>query len=269
MDLRQPKVMGILNLTPDSFSDGGKFVEHSAALAHVEQMLIEGADIIDVGGASSRPGARLLTPKEELGRIQEVVASILQAFPSAIVSIDTFWSEVAAHMLDIGVHMINDISAGEMDPEILKVVARYQVPYVAMHMKGTPQTMQQEAQYDHVVEEVWQYLVQKINQAREAGINDVVIDPGFGFGKKGTHNYQLLSNLDHFQLLDVPMLVGLSRKSMLYKLFGQQPSEVLDLNGILHFKALEHGANILRVHDVAAAVRVCKLYSHIASHGTL
>ena len=269
MDLSKPRIMGILNLTPDSFSDGGQFMTETAAMTQVEAMLTEGADIIDIGGASSRPGAQLLTPTEEIGRIKRVVAQVLNLFPETIISIDTFWSEVAEQMLDMGVHMINDISAGEMDPKMMTVVSRYRVPYAMMHMKGTPQTMQQLAQYDNVVEEVWQFLVGKINEAREAGIIDLVVDPGFGFGKKGPHNYQLLTQLNQFSVLDVPMLVGLSRKSLLYKLFDQKPSEVLDLNGILHFKALENGANILRVHDIAAAVRVQKLFSHIQTYGTL
>jgi dihydropteroate synthase len=254
--------MGILNLTPDSFSDGGRYLELDAALAQTERMLEEGATFIDMGGYSSRPGADHVSEAEELRRLEQVVAQVIQRFPEALVSIDTFRSGVAAAMLDLGAHLINDISAGELDPNMMTTVAKYPAPYIMMHMKGTPQTMQQQARYQDVVEEVWGFLVAKVNEARKAGIRDLIVDPGFGFGKKWKHNYQLLHRLDQLGRLGLPVLVGISRKSMLYRLLDTEPTDVLPQSTALHFKALEQGANILRVHDVKDAVRVCKLYRY-------
>lgn len=261
LDLSAPQVMGILNLTPDSFSDGGQFNEMDRALLQVEKMLTEGASIIDIGGYSSRPGADDISPEQELKRIEATTVAIMKRFPEAIISIDTFRALVAKRMLEAGVHIINDISAGDLDPEMMRVVADFQVPYIMMHMKGNPRTMQSRARYEDVVEEVWMYFVQKINEARSHGIRDLLIDPGFGFGKKWQHNYQLLKRLNHFQQLQLPVLAGVSRKSMLYKLLGTTPDQVLPHTTALHLKALEQGANILRVHDVKEAVDICKIYT--------
>lgn len=261
LDLSEAKVMGILNLTPDSFSDGGQFNDQDRALFQTEKMLQEGASIIDIGGYSSRPGAQDITHEQELERIEATTIAILQRFPEAIISIDTFRSSVAKRMLEIGIHIINDISAGDLDSQMMPTVASFQVPYIMMHMKGNPQTMQSNASYNDVVEEVWAYFVLKIDEARSFGITDLVIDPGFGFGKKWEHNYQLLKRLAHFQQLQLPVLAGVSRKSMLYKLLQTTPDEVLPYATALHLKALEQGAKILRAHDVKEAVDICKIYT--------
>lgn len=268
LNLSRTKVMGILNLTPDSFSDGGKFNEMDAALGHVETMLKDGADIIDVGGYSSRPGAEDISPQQELVRINRVVEAIVLRFPQAILSIDTFRASVARAMLERGVHIINDISGGLFDPEMIPTVAGFDAPYVLMHIQGTPQDMQLNPSYDKIVEEVWDHLSERIKIARAAGITDLVIDPGFGFGKRLEHNYELFRNLDKFMLLGLPVLVGISRKSMVYKLFKTTPDDVGDLTTALHLKALEAGANILRVHDVKPAKRAISLY-HYLKHGTV
>ncbi|MCB9232622.1 MAG: dihydropteroate synthase [Bacteroidia bacterium] len=268
VSLQRPLVMGVLNLTPDSFSDGGRYNQPEQALAHTRAMLEAGADLIDIGGYSSRPGATDISPQEELDRIYAITAQILQEFPQAIISIDTFRASVARQMLDLGVHAINDISGGQLDPEMYATVARYPVPYFLMHMQGTPQTMQLNPTYQDVCEEVWDYFVEKINLARAAGIKDIVLDPGFGFGKTVAHNYELLARLANFQEFGLPILIGISRKSMLYKLLQTQPSEVSDLAAVLHFKALEAGARILRVHDVKTAVHTIKLFQYM-QHGVI
>ena len=268
LSLEKPVVMGILNLTPDSFSDGGRYQSISEAINHTGQMLEEGAEIIDIGGYSSRPFAREVSEREELERIYEPTEAIMKAFPEAIISIDTFRSAVARRMLDMGVHIINDISSGNFDDEMMKVVSSYgDVPYIMMHMKGKPKDMQLSPSYDHVFEEVWTFLLQKIERARKAGIRDIVVDPGFGFGKTILHNYQLLGKLDRFTLLRVPVLIGVSRKSMLYKFFDTNPNDVIDMCSVLHNKALEAGVQILRVHDVKEARRVVRLYNYMRENG--
>lgn len=276
LTLEKPLVMGILNVTPDSFSDGGKYLDLSSALLQAEKMLEEGARIIDIGGYSSRPGAIHISVAEEIARIKEVVRAILREFPEAYVSIDTFRGEVAREMLDLGAHIINDISAGQdIDPEpgaisMFEVLREHpDVPYIMMHMQGTPRTMQQNPTYEDIVEEVWHYFIKKINQARDAGIRDLIIDPGFGFGKSILHNYQLLGGLSQLSELGLPMLVGLSRKSMLYKLFDTHPEDVLELASVLHFKALEMGASLLRVHDVRAAARTVELFQYFIKNGII
>lgn len=266
LNLEKPQVMGILNLTPDSFSDGGKFNTVPAALAQTEKMLQEGATIIDIGAYSSRPGATDISPQEELDRMWETVARIIQAFPEAIVSIDTFRVEVANAMLGLGAHIINDIGAGRMEGAMLEVVALAGAPYILMHMQGTPQTMQDQPHYDDVVEEVNAFFVERVRAARAAGIKDIVLDPGFGFGKTLPHNYELFRNLGRFKALGMPLLIGISRKSMVYRLFGTEPTDVLELTTALHLKALEAGAKILRVHDVRPAVRAIQLHQYLA-HG--
>jgi dihydropteroate synthase len=264
--LDRPVVMGILNLTPDSFSDGGRYATEAAALAQVERMLAEGATIIDVGGYSSRPGATDITPEEELSRIGGTVAQIIRQFPEAIVSIDTFRAAVAAPMLDLGAHIINDISGGLLDPDMLATVARHRAPYVLMHMQGRPQTMQAAPTYVDVTREVGDYFVDRIRAAQAAGIQDIVLDPGFGFGKTLAHNWELFRNLGQFTVFGCPILIGISRKSMVYRLFDTAPSDVLELTTALHLKALEAGARILRVHEVRPAMRAIQLHHHL-QHG--
>lgn len=267
LSLEQARIMGILNLTPDSFSDGGKFNQKSDALAQVERMIEAGADLIDVGGYSSRPYAAEVSESEEIDRIYEITAAILHQFPEIIVSIDTFRSGVAAEMLKLGAHIINDISGGGMDPNILQTVAAYDAPYIAMHMQGTPGTMQDTPVYQEIVGNIYTRFLTIINSARAAGIRDIVLDPGFGFGKTMLHNYQLLAGMDQFQVLDVPILAGISRKSMLYKLVETGPEDVIALSSALHLRILEQGARIIRVHDVKEARQVVRLFTYMREHG--
>lgn len=263
VSLEEPIVMGILNLTPDSFSDGGKYNQEKDALKYVEEMLTQGAKIIDIGGYSSRPDATDISHEEELTRIYSITKQILREFPDAIVSIDTFRASVAAPMIELGVHMINDISGGKLDLEMMPLIANWDVPYVMMHMKGTPQTMKSMAMYENMFEEIWHFFIEQINKAKSLGIKDIIIDPGFGFAKNIKHNYELLLKLDHFQLLDMPILVGLSRKSMLYRLLERSVEEMLAPTSIVNFKALEKGAHILRVHDVQEAVSCIRLFRYM------
>ena len=269
LDLSSPKVMGILNVTPDSFSDGGRFNSLEKALPQAEKMLKEGAAILDIGAYSSRPGADDIPVEEEFRRLEPVVEGIINRFPEAIISIDTFHAPVAKAMLDRGVHLINDIGAGLLDPAMPETVAAFGAPYIIMHMQGNPQTMQKDPRYDNVVQEVWQFLVKRVNVARAAGVKDIIIDPGFGFGKTVDHNYALLRDVGIFSKMDLPVLVGLSRKSMLYKPFGARPDEVLDLAGAAHLHALQQGAHILRVHDVAAAVRIVGMFALLQGNGAV
>lgn len=268
LTLDRPRIMGILNLTPDSFSDGGQFNEEHAALSQVEKMLAAGAEIIDIGGYSSRPFAPEVSEQEELDRIYGTTEQILRQFPQALLSIDTYRPQVARQMLELGVHIINDIAAGtamgQEEASMMEVVASFgNVPYIMMHMQGTPRNMQINPVYEDVVEEIWDFFVEKVGLAREAQIKDIVIDPGFGFGKKIVHNYEIWAKLEELTKLELPMLVGVSRKSMMYKLFNTTPDDVVDLTGILHFRALEAGARILRVHDVKEARRVVDLYQYL------
>lgn len=267
ISLANPLVMGILNLTPDSFSDGGLFMQKKQAIAQVEKMLSEGADIIDIGGYSSRPQAIDISIEEEIARIYEITQEILRLFPQTLVSIDTFRSQVAQKMLDIGVHIINDISGGTLDPNMYKIVAQYPVPYILMHIQGSPQTMQVQPTYKDVVAEVSDYFVENISKAKIAGIKDIVIDPGFGFGKTLSHNYNLFTNLSYLKGLGFPMLVGISRKSMIYKPLGTTHNDILPETAALHLKALEMGANILRVHEVKAAKRIIQLHNFLKNEG--
>ena len=260
LSLEVPKVMGILNLTPDSFSDGGKFCTPEKALFQVEKMLSEGANIIDIGGYSTRPNAENISAAQELDRIYDITHTLLTTFPSAIFSVDTFRSAVAEEMLKLGVHIVNDVSGGTDDAKMFETVAKYDAPYILMHKQGTPQTMQINPHYENVVEEIWQFFVTQVSKARAAGIKDVVLDVGFGFGKTIEHNYTLVNSLERFRLLNLPILMGISRKSMLYKLFGILPNEVLSLATALHLQGLQAGAKILRVHDVKEAVQVVKVY---------
>jgi dihydropteroate synthase len=264
INLSTPKIMGILNVTPDSFYDGGKFRTEKDILKKVEQMIEEGAAIIDAGAYSSRPGAEHITAEVEIQRLGIALAAIRTNFPDVIVSADTFRSEVAlVAVKDYGVDIINDISAGSMDKNMLNTIAELNVPYVMMHIKGTPQNMQINPAYDNVVEEIIKYFSEKIQKAKLAGICDIIIDPGFGFGKTLEHNYQILNRLDDFKIFELPILVGLSRKSMIYKALDTTPVGALNGTTVLNTIAIINGANILRVHDVREAmetIKLCSLY---------
>jgi dihydropteroate synthase len=257
--INSPIVMGILNITPDSFYDGGKLKTDFDILRHAEKMITEGADFIDIGGMSTRPGATEISVSEELNRILPVVSLLKKNFPEAILSLDTYKAVVAEKGLESGVDIINDISAGSFDKKMFETVARFHAPYIMMHIQGTPQTMQINPQYRNVVDEVLQYFIEKTEEARNAGITDIIIDPGFGFGKTLAHNYTLLKNLNTFKMLEKPILVGLSRKSMICRLLNVAPADALNGTVALNIIALLKGANILRVHDVKEAKEVIKI----------
>jgi dihydropteroate synthase len=253
--------MGILNLTPDSFFDGGKYRDEQAILSQAEKMLQDGATLLDIGGASSRPGAALVSESEELKRVIPVVELLLKHFPDALLSVDTWRASLAKEAVASGASLINDISAGNFDAPLLETVAELQVPYVLMHMQGTPDTMQQNPHYEDVVTEVLDFFIQKISQLRAMGIKDIVLDPGFGFGKTVAHNFTLLKNLHIFQAVcGLPVLAGLSRKSMICKPLQIKPSDALNGTTALHMIALQNSASILRVHDVKEAMQVIALY---------
>jgi dihydropteroate synthase len=259
LDLSTPAIMGILNLTPDSFYDGGKFQNETSVLNAVEAMLKEGVDIIDIGGQSSRPGALRVPPDEEWNRISSTLLMIADKFPNAILSVDTFYAEVAEKAVRAGASIINDISAGEFDKNMLPFIAKSRVPYIIMHKKGEPENMQENPLYEDVVNEVLSFFIDKVCQLKELGIFDVVIDPGFGFGKTVFHNYSLLKNLKTFKILNCPILAGLSRKSMITKVLNVRPAEALTGTIALNTIALLNGASILRVHDIRQAIEVRKL----------
>ena len=259
VDLISPKVMGILNLTPDSFFDGGKYKDESSILTKVEYMLDHGATFIDMGAYSSRPGADHVPEDEELQRMIPVIDLILKNFPDTLISVDTFRSKVAAESIEHGAAIINDIAAGNLDKNMFATIAKHQVPYIMMHMKGTPQSMQKEATYDNLINDLRFYFSEKIQEATSKKINDVIIDPGFGFAKTTAQNYTLLHHLDMFQTLGLPILIGLSRKSMVYKILESSPQEALNGTTALHTVALLKGANIIRAHDVKEASECVKL----------
>ncbi len=259
IDLAQPKVMGILNLTPDSFFDGGKYKDEKTILGRVEKMVNDGATFIDMGAYSSRPGAEHVAEEEELNRMIPVLELILHHFPDILISIDTFRSKVAALSIEAGAAMINDISAGNLEPDIFEIAAKYQVPYIMMHLKGTPQSMQKKAVYDDLIQDLRFYFSKKIKEAATKKINDIIIDPGFGFAKTTQQNYTLLSHLDLFQTFGLPILIGLSRKSMIHKVLESSPQEALNGTTALHAVALLKGASILRVHDVKEAMECVTL----------
>ena len=259
IDLSTPKVMGILNITPDSFYDGGKLKGDSAIVVHTEKMLTEGATFIDVGGYSSRPNAEHITEKEELKRVIPVIQLLLKEFPDVLISVDTFRSNIAKESIALGACMINDISAGAMDVEMFTTIAKLQVPYIIMHMKGTPETMQNNPSYKDIVHEIILYFSNKITQLRALGVNDIIIDVGFGFGKTLEQNYKLLKELILFKNLNAHILTGISRKSMLYKLLDTTPDNVLNATTVTNTIALMNGSNILRVHDVKEANEAIKI----------
>lgn len=260
LNLAEPKVMGILNLTPDSFFDGGKYDSDAAILKQVEQMLHDGADIIDIGGMSSRPGATIISAEEELQRVLPHVQAIVKQFPQAIISIDTIHAKTADETLQAGAHIINDISAGRYDAAMLSTVAQYKAPYIMMHMQGMPADMQQNPEYDNVLTEVIEFTRQRVAVCMAAGIIDVIIDPGFGFGKTVEHNYKLLRNMRSFEMFSLPILAGVSRKSMICKVLGVNPDKALNGTTAVNTLALLNGAHILRVHDVKEAVEAVKIY---------
>ena len=259
LDLSTPAIMGILNVTPDSFFDGGKFKGVDAALAQTETMLEEGADIIDIGGMSSRPGASIISADEEMSRVLPVIDAIHKRFADVILSIDTIYSQTAAAAIDAGAGIINDISAGALDANIIQIAIAKKVPYILMHMQGKPQDMQTAPVYDNVVQEVFQFLLTTTRSLEAKGLYDVVIDPGFGFGKTLEHNYQLAAHLDQIAMIGKPVLVGISRKSMICKLLQVNPEHALTGSTALHSILLLKGADILRVHDVKEAVAVRKV----------
>lgn len=265
IDLSSPKIMGILNITPDSFFDGGRRTTSREILLHTEKMLKEGATFIDVGAYSSRPGAVDISEEEELERILPVVESLVENFPDIILSIDTFRSKIAGECVEAGAAMINDISGGSLDPLMMKTVAELQVPYVIMHMKGTPQTMKELNEYDDLIEDILYYFSEKIAEARDNGINDIIIDPGFGFSKNISQNFELLSHLELLKNLDLPLLSALSRKSLIYKTFHTTPDEALNGTTVLNTISLLKGVNILRVHDVKEAAECVKLVGRITN----
>ena len=262
LDLSSPLVMGILNITPDSFFDGGKFLEEDHFLQQTEKMLEEGATIIDIGAASSRPGAAEVSEEEELQRLIPVVKSIHQHFPDTILSVDTYRSCVAEESVSVGATIINDISGGTFDPDMFATVARLQTPYVLMHMQGSPQTMQKDPVYENVTLEVFDFFQTQVSKLKKLGVTDIVLDPGFGFGKTIDHNYQLLRELKHFNLLELPILAGVSRKSMINKVLGTKAAEALNGTSVVNTLALMEGASILRVHDVKEACEAIKIVNY-------
>lgn len=259
LDLSTPQVMGILNVTPDSFYDGGRLNDLDTLVKKGEEMLKAGAVILDVGGMSSRPGADVITPDEELKRVLPAIEALKKAFPEVIISIDTVHARVAEEAVKAGAAIINDISAGSMDEQMFPTVARLNVPYVLMHMQGRPNTMQQAPHYEDVVTEVLDFLITRLHELRTMGVHDVIIDQGYGFGKTVEHNYQLLKATDRFTMLGQPLLVGVSRKSMICKVLKKDPKDALNGTTALHAIALLKGASMLRVHDVQEAIEVVKL----------
>lgn len=255
LDLSAPCVMGILNVTPDSFYAGSRMQTEAEIARRTEQILAEGARIIDVGAYSSRPHAENVSPREEMERLRRGLAVVRRVNPDAVVSVDTFRADVAKMCVEeYGVAIINDISAGEMDADMFPTVARLNVPYIMMHMQGTPQDMQQHPHYDNLLKEIFLYFARKVQQLRDLGVKDIILDPGFGFGKTVEHNYELLAHLEEFSVFELPLLAGVSRKSMIYRLLDITPQEALNGTTVLDTICLLKGADILRVHDVREAV---------------
>ncbi|MBK0377927.1 dihydropteroate synthase [Mucilaginibacter sp. SD-g] len=251
--------MGIINLTPDSFYKDSRKTEIDPILKQAEKMLAEGAAFLDLGAYSSRPGAEDISIQQEMDRLLPAVEAVAKAFPQAVLSIDTFRADVAASAISAGGHIINDISGGELDKEMFATVAKLQVPYILMHMRGTPQNMVQQTEYDDVFAEVYAYFVQKIYRLKQLGVHDIIIDPGFGFAKKQEQSYALMNRLQEFEALQLPVLAGVSRKRMIYNLLGTTAEEALNGTTALNTIALTKGANILRVHDVKEAVEAVKI----------
>ena len=265
LSLEQPVIMGILNITPDSFFDGGKYNQESSILAQTEKMLQEGASIIDVGGMSSRPGAEVISVEEELQRVIPVIKSIHHNFPEALISIDTVQSRVAIESITAGAHIVNDISAARIDPQMYSTVAKLGVPYILMHMQGKPNNMQNAPNYDDVVQQVLDFLIKEVGKLRALGVKDILLDPGFGFGKTVDHNYELLKKLSTLKIIGLPILAGISRKSMICKVLKVNPDKALNGTTALNMIALQQGASILRVHDVKEARETIHLWQQLES----
>lgn len=263
IDLTTPKVMGILNVTPNSFYDGGMYKSSSEMLTKVGKMLSDGATFIDVGAYSSKPSAEYVSEEEELQRIIPIINLILEYYPEALLSVDTFRSEVAKVCIENGAAIINDISAGNLDDKMLETIAKYNVPYIMMHMRGTPETMQKMTSYEDIVKEILFYFSEKVANARSFGINDLIIDPGFGFAKTLDQNYEVLQKMELFEILELPLLAGFSRKSMIYKTLQSSAEDALNGTTVLNTVALTKGAKILRVHDVKEAMECITLFNKI------
>jgi len=259
LDLQTPRIMGILNVTPDSFYDGGKYSTKATIGKRAEALLRAGADVLDIGAQSSRPGAEIIAEKEEWQRLQPALEAITQRWPEAVLSVDTFRAAIARKAIAAGAHLINDISAGRLDAAMPATIAELQVPYIIMHLKGEPPTMQQAPHYEDVVSEVIHYFTEKTVRLRQLGVKDLIIDPGFGFGKTLEHNYQLLHGLDRLKIFRLPILVGISRKSMICKVLKINPSQALNGTTALHVLALLKGARLLRAHDAQEAKEVVEL----------
>lgn len=267
LDLSVPQVMGILNVTPDSFYAGSRMQTEADIAQRAQQILSEGASIIDIGAYSSRQNAENISSEEEMHRLRMGLEVLKRNHPDAIISVDTFRADVAEWCVEeYGVAIINDIAAGEMDSEMFETVARLGVPYIMMHMQGTPQSMQAEPHYDNLLKEIFMYFAKKIQQLRDLGVKDIVLDPGFGFGKTLEHNYELMAHLEEFKVFELPLLVGISRKSMIYRLFGSTPQEALNGTTVLDTIALMKGADIIRVHDVREAVEAVKMVEKIVGY---
>ena len=266
IDLSSPKVMGILNVTPDSFFDGGKYKDESEILNKVDTMLVQGATFIDVGGYSSRPGADFVSVDQELKRVIPIVELILKHYPKTLISVDTFRSKVAEQSITAGATLINDISAGKLDDNMLATIGKLGVPYIMMHMKGNPKTMQHQTNSVDLIKEVISYFAERIANTHAEKINDIIIDPGFGFAKTIEQNYKLLNHMELLQMLDKPMLAGVSRKSMIYKTLKTTPDQALNGTTALHMVALQKGATILRAHDVKEAMECVTLYNQLTTN---
>ena len=266
MDLSEPQVMGILNVTPDSFYAGSRMETEKDIINRLHQITSEGASILDIGAYSSRPDAEHISTEEEMNRLRTGLDLVRKHQPEAVVSVDTFRADVAKMCVEeFGAAMINDISAGQLDAAMFGTIAQLGVPYIMMHMQGTPQNMQMNPHYDHLLKEVFLYFAERVQKLRDLGAKDIIIDPGFGFGKTLEHNYELMNHLDEFRLFELPLLVGISRKSMIYKLLGTNPEEALNGTTVLNTLALMKGANILRVHDVKAAKEAVTLVEKMKS----
>ncbi|WP_417289802.1 dihydropteroate synthase [Corallibacter sp.] len=263
IDLSTPKVMGILNLTPDSFFDGGQNKSEKSITEQVALMLQEGATFIDIGAYSSRPNADFVSEADELKRLLPIITLLTKTFPDICISIDTFRSEVAKQAIHAGAAIINDISAGQLDNKMLETVAKLQVPYIMMHIRGTPKTMQQLTSYNNLTKDILFYFSEKITEAKALGIIDIIVDPGFGFAKTREQNFELLNNLELFKHIEKPLLAGVSRKSMIYKTLNITPKEALNGTTVINTMALQKGASILRVHDVKEAMECVKLFSEL------
>lgn len=264
ISLEKPKVMGILNITPDSFFEGSRVQNQERQLLdRAGKMIEDGADFLDLGGYSTRPGAAEVSVAEEIERVIPAISLLKKYFPETLISVDTFRSKVARASIDAGVDLINDISAGELDPEMLPLVAKSGLPYIAMHMRGTPQTMQQFTQYDDLINDILSYFYQKIDTFRKLGIKDVILDPGFGFAKTLEQNFELLKKARSLQIFGCPLLIGISRKSMIYRLLQTDPSQALNGTTALNMFSLMQGANLLRVHDVKEAKETITLYEQL------